>query len=281
MAGASAPGLVVELSELRKPSGILTKKIALGEDGKPKSDGSACRLVIGKASRKRMNGSDPAGALAGYLNEMNSRTALALGRITAPVADECRVVAKKQLPDYDDAIPTITRTLDNFAFSDGPGWALLDFDTGGMPQSAAAMLASMGGFDGVLRSLLTGFDDAAQVTRANTSSGIVHTETGEQFPGSGGRHTYVLLAEQRDVPRFLSTLHKRAWLAGFGWLLVGAIGQLLERSIIDVSVGSPEKPGRTVPPEAKPSRKFPEPLITAERLAELMAILDLRFVADR
>ena len=56
--------VLVELTELRKLSGILTKKITLGEDGKPKSDGSGCRLTVGMARRNRMNGGDPAGALA-------------------------------------------------------------------------------------------------------------------------------------------------------------------------------------------------------------------------
>ena len=74
-------GLVIELTELRKTSGILSKKIALGEDGKPKADGSGCRLTVGMARRNRMNGGDPAGVLAGYLNGMDSRTALALGRM--------------------------------------------------------------------------------------------------------------------------------------------------------------------------------------------------------
>ena len=78
-------------------------------------------------------------------------------------------------------------------------------------------------------------------SRASTSSGIFNAETGEQFPGSGGQHVYILLADQSDTPRLLVALHKRAWLAGLGWFMVGAAGQLLERSIVDVSVGSPER----------------------------------------
>ena len=92
-----AAPIAVELTELRKLSGILSKKITLGDDGKPKSDGSGCRLTFGMARRNRMNGGDPAGALAGYLNGMDSKTALALGRMTDAVDDECRVVSKKRL----------------------------------------------------------------------------------------------------------------------------------------------------------------------------------------
>src|SRR5215207_6548166 len=73
----------VELTEVRKPGGILSKKITLGEDGRPKSDGSGCRLTIGKARRHRMNGGDPAGALAVFVNSMPGDAALTLGRIIA------------------------------------------------------------------------------------------------------------------------------------------------------------------------------------------------------
>jgi hypothetical protein len=40
-----------------------------------------------------------------------------------------------------------------------------------------------------------------------------------------------------DVERFLKTLHVRLWLAGFGWLMIGTGGQVLERSIVDRMVG--------------------------------------------
>ena len=237
--------VLVELTELCKLSGILTKKIAigedLGEDGKPKSDGSGCRLTVGLARRNRMNGGDPAGALGVYLNGMDSRTALALGCMPATVADECRVVSKKRLPDCDDGTPIITRTLDNFAFTDGPGWTLIDHDTKGMPAAVANRLAELGGPEGALRYLIQGYDAAAHVSRASTSSGLSHAETGEEFPGSGGRHDYLLLKDQRDTPRMLKALHKRAWTAGLGWGMVGTAGQFLERSIVDVSVGSPER----------------------------------------
>ena len=51
----------------------------------------------------------------------------------------------------------------------------------------------------------------------------------------------------------LKALHARCWLAGFGWMMVGAGGQLLERSIVDRVVGAPERlifegPPLVVPP---------------------------------
>ena len=75
---------------------------------------------------------------------MDSRTALALGSMPATVDDECRLVSKRRIADYDDGTPTITRTLDNFEFKDGPGWALIDHDTKGMSAAVATQARRVG-----------------------------------------------------------------------------------------------------------------------------------------
>jgi hypothetical protein len=54
-------------------------------------------------------------------------------------------------------------------------------------------------------------------------------------------HVYLSVRDGSDVERFLRSLHERCWLAGLGWLMVGAGGQLLERSIVDRMVGAPER----------------------------------------
>jgi hypothetical protein len=54
-------------------------------------------------------------------------------------------------------------------------------------------------------------------------------------------HVYVTVRDGIHIERFLKTLHARCWLKGFGWMLVGAGGQLLERSIVDRMVGAPER----------------------------------------
>jgi hypothetical protein len=83
--------------------------------------------------------------------------------------------------------------------------------------------------------------NVAHVVRASTSSGIKNTVTGETFAGSGGFHIYVPVLDASDISRFLSDLHDRLWLAGFGWGIVSAAGSFLERALIDKSVGSPER----------------------------------------
>jgi hypothetical protein len=89
--------------------------------------------------------------------------------------------------------------------------------------------------------------------RRSTSAGLFRTDTGEKIAGSDGIHTYVLIKDGADSERFLKALHQRCWLCGLGWLMTGAAGQLLERSIIDRAVGRPERlvfegPPALIPP---------------------------------
>src|SRR5262249_38256391 len=80
---------------------------------------------------------------------------------------------------------------------------------------------------------------AARIMRRSTSAGLFGRtpEGGCPVP----THVYAAVQDGTDVERFLKTLHARCWFAGFGWMMVGAGGQLLERSIVDRMVGAPER----------------------------------------
>ena len=82
---------------------------------------------------------------------------------------------------------------------------------------------------------------AGRVLRPSTSSGITRADTGQAIAGSNGLHLFVQVQDGADVERFLKALHARCWLHGFGWMMVGAGGQLLERSIVDRMVYAPER----------------------------------------
>jgi hypothetical protein len=125
-----------------------------------------------------------------------------------------------------------------------------------MRADIAARIDALGGFWIALTAVLPAFHDVARVIRLSTSAGLLRTDTGMPVGGSGGEHVYPLVADATDIPRFLDTLHARCWLAGFGWMVVGVAGQLLERSIVDRSVGAPERlvfegPPIVVPPLAQ------------------------------
>ena len=89
--------------------------------------------------------------------------------------------------------------------------------------------------------MLPALDKVARVTRRSTSAGLSRTDTGEALSGSDGVHVYVAEKDGADSERFLRALHDRCWLGGFGWMMVSGSGALLERSIVDRTVGGPER----------------------------------------
>jgi hypothetical protein len=122
-----------------------------------------------------------------------------------------------------------------------PAFMLLDHDAKGMPQGIAAKLNEVGGFWQAIESTVSALSCAARVVRPSTSSGLFRPDTGERFGGSQNVHVYVAVADGTDIERALKTLHDRLWLAGLGYFVVGAAGQLLDRSIIDAAVFGPER----------------------------------------
>ena len=134
----------------------------------------------------------------------------------------------------------IARTSANIVYR-GPAFALLDYDSKGMPPAVAAELKRAGGFWGALLTVLPALKDVAHLTRRSTSAGLSRADTGEALPGSDGVHVYVAAKDGADSERFLRALHDRCWLAGLGWMMVSSSGALLERSIVDRMVGGPER----------------------------------------
>ena len=139
-------------------------------------------------------------------------------------------------------VSPIARTSSHIAYRpDQPTLALIDFDTKGMPHPVQASMDQFGGFLPALMSVVPELAAAGRVVRPSTSSGITRTDTGQAMVGSNGMHLFVQVQDGADVERFLKALHARCWLRGFGWMMVGAAGQLLERSLVDRMVYAPER----------------------------------------
>ena len=237
---AKAPA-VFEIVRFTKEGGPLTKKISLNDDGSTMSDGSACIMPRGIAERIPLAGIAELGAL---ISELRSDQAIALGALRWDLPDQVSVVTKdrlKQLNGHADA-NTIARTADSINYRTGkPGFALCDYDSKGIPPEVEAKLKSQGTYFAAMCQVLPELKGAAYVKRRSTSAGLLRTDTGKDLPGSKGIHIYIAVKDSGDIERFLKTLHERCWLAGFGWLMVGAGGQFLERSIVDRVVGTPER----------------------------------------
>jgi hypothetical protein len=225
-----------EITVLTKLGGPLTKKISLAFDGTIESDGSACVMSHGRARRAHV---ENATALANLITTLDQTQAIALGALRPDLPDPVEVVTKRKLNGQPR---TIARTADHIAYRcESPAWALLDFDAKGMPANVAAALQAHRSYWRALVMVLPVLETAGRLQRRSTSAGLSRADTGQKLPGSSNLHVYVQVKDGTDIERFLQVLHARCWLAGLGWLMVGAGGQLLERSIVDRMVGAPER----------------------------------------
>jgi len=229
------------VTRFTKSGGPLTKRITLASDGEVQSDGSACVMARGAAQRLQLGGMQQLAALIGGLG---SDEAIALGALRAELPDQVQIATKRKLAEMNGSAQPeiIARTGAHIVYAPGrTALVLLDFDTKGMPSAVVDRLKECGGYWAALVSLLPDLGNAGRVMRRSTSAGLFRTDTGEKVTGSRGLHVFVAVQDGADAERFLKTLHERCWLSGFGWMMVGAGGQLLERSIVDRMVGAPER----------------------------------------
>jgi hypothetical protein len=232
-----------EIVLLTKSDGPLTKEIRLDENGVLHSDGSACVMSRGSARRVPIPDIVQLGEL---INGLEPNQALTLGSLRPDLPDEVEVATKaivaQRAINGTARRDIISRSADNIVFKSGQrGFVLLDFDTKGMPAEIAEQLKRAGGLWPALLSVIPELDSVARLARASTSAGLYDQSTGTWVPGSNGEHVYLSVRDVADSARFLKALHARCWLAGYGWMLVGRSGQMLERSIVDRSVGAPER----------------------------------------
>jgi hypothetical protein len=250
----------MEIAVFQKLNDPVTKTIAIDDEGKLVTDNAACRMASGTARRVRFSGELHAimRAFAALISNFKPNQVYTLGCLRDDLADFVEV----GLADTERAPGVIARTQEFLVFKKGaPGFCLLDVDLKGMSETAAHRLEELGGIWGALCEVFPPFETAAFVERASTSSGLRNSKTGQTFPGSGGRHIVVPVLDVADIRRFLSDLHDHLWRAGLGWFLVSVSGSLLERALIDKSVGTPERPVFEGPPILAP------PLVQEARLA--------------
>ena len=243
----TTPRSTIELTVFSKTGGPLTKRVTLTADGKIASDGIACYMARGRAKRVRIGG---VGELAALIERSDLKQAIALGSLRDGLPDEVRIVTKA-------AIARAPRQRCRRPDRREPRLSARTVCAGAVRfrqqrNDAVGVLDAAGGFWPALVSVLPALATAGHLVRLSTSAGLGRADTGEAFPGSGGLHAYVTIADGTDAARFLKTLHARCWLAGFGWMNVGSAGQLLERSIIDRMVGAPERLVFEGPPVVEP-----------------------------
>lgn len=127
----------LEITAFRKTGGPLTKQIALGEDGKIKSDGSACVLIKGIAQRIRFAGISQ---YSEFLVAFESSDAIVGGPLRPDLPDTVFVITKRAL-NGGGRPGVIARTTDFINYYPGrAALALIDFDLKGMPPAVVAAM---------------------------------------------------------------------------------------------------------------------------------------------
>lgn len=232
---------MIEITGFASDVGPLTKRIKLAADGSLISDGSACVMSRGDARRLRFATFTD---FATHIGNLGSHEAIALGSLRAGLPDRVEVATAGKIASLNGHAPDdlIARTSGYIHYRpQQTAAALLDYDTKGMPGDVAARLKDAGGFWAALVTVVPALEHAERAVRPSTSSGIARDDTGEALRGSDGVHVYLHIRDGGDTERFLKTLHDRCWLTGLGWLMIGAGGQFLERSIVDRMVSAGER----------------------------------------
>jgi len=133
---------------------------------------------------------------------------------------------------------SIARTKEFFHHSNFVGWLLLDVDTKDLPPEIMDKMAGRSAFD-VLLSVMPELLLTEALVRASSSAGILKPDGSEQE--ATGLHIFIKIADQRQSKSILQLMHDRCWEAGYGFFALAADGKLLERSLVDTSVHSPER----------------------------------------
>lgn len=232
---------MIEVTQFHKLGGPLTKRISLSADGKLISDGSACVMSAGYAYRQKFASLT---AFSVCIDCLKSDQALALGVLRDELPELVQVFTKHRLQDpaLDAKYYPIARTREYIDYRSGlPALVLIDVDVKKVPRCVRDRIEQLGGLLAAVKSVLPELATSGHVVRWSTSSCLKRSDTGEDIAGSDGLHIYVLVHDGSDIERFLRTLDARCWLLSLGWMMIGAGGQLLKRSLVDWTVFAPER----------------------------------------
>ena len=219
---ASRPRLTI----IGNANGLMTKSIEKTADGINIT--AVAALSLGRYTTTSFGCMQD---FADLLDALEPRHAIMTGTPADGVPEEGDVVSTASKLNGN----TVTRTQKNFVHHREPTFIPFDKDTKGASKLPEKSYWEM------LVELAPKLEDAAHLVRTSTSSGLWDTETNTRVPGSCGEHAWIVGDDGTDTRRFLHSMHERAWLHGWGWIIITKAGTMLERSIIDVAVDGPER----------------------------------------
>jgi len=220
---ATSPCITVFTSD----NAPLTKRFTL-QDGAIQKETHAT-LYSGTA---RTVAAPTARALSDILDGLQHGQAIASGKLNDGTM--ARIATRKKRQGAE-----VARSLDFFAFHDGPGWLLWDYDAKTMPPEVAARVADLGGPLEALFHIWPEAKAGTYLIRPSSSDGI--SAPGMPPIQSAGLHGFFLVDAVARSADILKALEARAWAAGLAWIALSKSGATLARSIVDTAVGSPER----------------------------------------
>jgi putative DNA primase/helicase len=241
---ATAPlDRLAEITVFRSTDEPLGKTMWLDEHGKLMKSPDA-DMWQGYATRTPVDG---ANGLADVIRRIGKFEAITHGRLRADLPDKVKVTTKRKL---NGSAGIIARDRVHLPLHEEGrvAIALLDYDTHDKPDK----IVVKDFWATLIKKVCPALRNAERVTRSSTSAGLYNLKTGDDIPGSSGMHVYVWARDGSDIKRFLVALFERAWLAGYGWIMIAENGKMLERSIIDKTVWKPEGFAFEAPPTLKP-----------------------------
>ncbi len=216
--------------------GIMTKVIQDDGRGGIVKDASHCKMVRGGMTVNSLSFE----SLAQTLPSLKAGTALALCNVAR---DDAAVVARGIEQEG-----ALQRTLENFSWGAGPAYLLLDVDPQiDMPPDEPETLIKY------LDKAWPGISSAKRIESPGTSA-CIQDELGQARTGLGSYHIYMAI---EDMGRVLASLPGerpseqlralrerilvRCWNAGLGFIFIDSAGRMHPRTLIDLSVFSPER----------------------------------------
>jgi predicted P-loop ATPase len=202
----------------------LTKHISRGADGALTKTSSA-HMTQGRATVCRIRSMKELDQL---LDTLQPNQAVAYG-VTA--SNDVAVVSEKYLASTKGAV---TRSDKFFSWPTGAGVMYLDYDPADVVLGRDELL-------GALFNILPAAAASNWLWRPSASGNIYDAVTGEELVGLMGQHIYLAVLDASDIKRAGEVLFKRAWLKGYGRIVIAQNGAQLVRSVIDSAVWQPSR----------------------------------------
>lgn len=200
----------------------LSKGFSLGAGGDLLKQAGG-NLSQGKVETRELSTLADLGAI---LQSLTPAQALVYG---APKNAATRVMTRKAFADAGKPQGATTRTNDAFAWPQGAGVMMLDYDPAadGEPLDRDRLVQA-------IRKAAPSLDGAGLLWWPSASSCIWQGE--KELRGVKGQRLYMLVKDAADIPRAGQVLVARLWLAGHGHIEISKSGAMLERTLVDASV---------------------------------------------